>query len=104
MFEVQKGTKQEDALSSVLFNSVFTACHERRYGELEEEGYRDQSKSEHRKVLDKPPGRRRCHVDFGLLEQCQEMMNDFRRSTQQHGLKIHLGKTKILTNQTANRT
>ena len=37
------------------------------------------------------------------LEQLQRVMCDFKRSTEKVGLKIHSEKTKILTNQNANR-
>ena len=36
-------------------------------------------------------------------EQLQKMMCDFKHSTEKVGLKIHPGKTKILSNQSSNR-
>ena len=36
-------------------------------------------------------------------EQLQQMLCDFRRSTEKIGLKIHPGKTKILSNQSSKK-
>ena len=38
-----------------------------------------------------------------LLEQVQRMMCDFKKSTERVGLKIHTGKTKLLSNQGSNK-
>ena len=100
IFDIQKGSKQGDPMSSLLFNTVL------QYS-LKEEIQRWQKKkgmeiylSDHdRDCLTNL----RFAVDVMLFattkEQIPKMMCDFKKSTEKVGLRIRPDKTKILSNQ-----
>ena len=102
MFEIKKGTKQGDPLSSLLFNTVLQ-------NSLKEVTQRWQKKkgmgiflSDH----DHDCFTNLRFADDVLLfatskEQLQKMMFDFKESTEKVGLRIHPGKTKVLSNQSS---
>ena len=102
MFEIKKGTKQGDPLSSLLFNTVLQTA-------LKEESPRWQKNrgtgiclgdNDHDWLTDM-----RFDDDVLLFvcskEQLQEMLCDLKRSTEKVGLGTHPGKTKILSNQSS---
>ena len=101
MFEIKKGTKQGDPLSSLLFNTVLQKA-------LEDDIPRWQKK----KGMGIYPSdneydcftNMRFADDVLLLtskEQLQKMSCEFKRSAEKVGLRIHPGKTKILCNQSS---
>ena len=104
MFEIKKGTKQGDPLSSSLFNTVLQ-------NSLKDVTQRWQKKkgigiylSDH----DHDCFTNLRFADDVLLfatpkEQLQKMMYEFKESTEKVGLRIHPGKTKVLSNQSSIR-
>ena len=105
-FDIQKGSKQGDPMSSLLFNTVL------QYS-LKDEIQRWQKKkgmgiylSDH----DRDCLTNLRFADDVMLfatskEQLRKMMYEFKRATEKGGLRIHPDKTKILSNQsTINRT
>ena len=98
-FSVQRGTKQGDPLSTLLFNAVL------------EDAFRDvRPRWARRKYgLEMSIGTPTylsslCFADDVVLVACssrhlQEMITDLKKATLARGLKIHSGKTKVLTNE-----
>ena len=100
IFDIQKGTKQGDPLSSLLFNTVL------QYS-LKDEIQRWQKKNGMGIYLsdhdhDCLTNLRFAH-DVMLFatskEQIRDMMCEFKKATEKVGLRIHPDKTKILSNQ-----
>ena len=99
MFPIKRGTKQEDPLSSLLFNTVL-------HTSLEDDLKRWQEKQKDIRLSDKNEDcltNLRFADDMLLfstsLNKLEEMFCDFKRSTEAVGLGIHPSKTKILSNQ-----
>ena len=100
MFEIKTGTKQGDPQSSLLFNTVLQSS-------LKEVTQRWQKKKGMRIYLsdhDHDCLRNLRFADDVLLfatskDQLQKMLCEFKRSTEKVGLRIHPGKTKVLSNQ-----
>ena len=100
IFDIQKGSKQGDPMSSLLFNTVL------QYS-LKDEIQRWQKKkgmgiylSDH----DRDCLTNLRFADDVMLfatskEQLRNMMCDFKKATEKVGLRIHPDKTKILSNQ-----
>ena len=95
IFEIRKGTKQGDPLSSLLFNTVL------QYS-LKDDILRWHKK----KGMDKnlSDNDHDCLADDVLLlasskEQLRKMLFEFKKSTEKVGLRIHPEKTKLLSNQ-----
>ena len=99
MFEIKNGTKQGDPLSSLPFNTVLQKA-------LEQDISRWQKKkgmgiyltdNDHDCLINM-----RFADDVLLFEsskeQLQKKLSDFKRSAEKVGLRIHPGKTKILSN------
>ena len=103
MCEIKKGTKQGDPLSSLLFNTVLQKA-------LEKEIPRWQKKKGMGIYLSDNDhdclANMRIADDVLLLasskEQLQNMLCEFKQSTEKVGLRIHPGSTKILSNQSSN--
>ena len=102
MFKIKKGTKQGDPLSSLLFNMVQQKA-------LEDDIPRWQKKKEMGIYLsdhhDHDLTNLRFADDVPLFEtskdQLQQMLCEFKESTEKVGLRIHPGKTKVLSNQSS---
>ena len=98
-FEMKRGTKQGDPLSSLLFNTVLQYALE---GELKrwQEG---------NKGIRLGARREDCLTNLRFandvllfstsLSKLKDMLQDFKRSTEKVGLEIHPDTTKILSNQ-----
>ena len=103
MFEIKKGTKQGDPLSSLLSNMVLQRAQDDdipRWQKKESMGIY-LSDNDHDCLTDMR------FADDELLfassnEQLRKMLREFKRSTGKLGLRNHPGKTKILSNQSAN--
>ena len=99
-FDIQKGSKQGDPMSSLLFNIVL------QYS-LKDEIQRWQKKKEMGIYLSDHD--RDCFTNLRLAddvmlfattkEQIRKMMCDFKKATEKVGLRIHPDRTKILSNQ-----
>ena len=102
MVEIKKGTKQGDPLSSLLFNMVLQKA-------LEDDIPRWQKKKGMGTCLsdnDHDCLTNLRYVDDVLLfasseEQLHKMLCEFKKSTEQVGLRIHPDKKKILGNQSS---
>ena len=100
MFEIKKGTKQGDPLSSLLFNMEQQKA-------LEDDIPRWQKKKGMGIYLsdnDHDCLTKLRFADDVLLfasskEHLQKMLCEFKRSTEKVGLRIHPEKTKIISNQ-----
>ena len=100
MFEIKKGTKQGDPLSSLLFNTVLQ-------NSLKEVTQRWQKKKGMGIYLSDQD--HDCLTNLRFADdvmlfgtsrgQILKMMYEFKKSTEKVGLKIHPEKTKILSNQ-----
>ena len=98
-FEIQRGTKQGDPLSTLLFNAVLedafrevrTKWKRKRYGLEMSVGSTSFLTS-------------LCFADDVVLiatssKHLKEMLGDLKRAALARGLKVHSGKTKVLTNE-----
>ena len=101
MFEIKKGTKQGDPLSSLLFNTVLQSS-------LKEVTQRWQKKkgmgiylSEHHDCLTNLRFADDILVFTTSNNQLQKMLYEFKESIEKVGLWIHPGKTKVLSNQSS---
>ena len=102
MFEIKKGTKQGDPLSRLLFNKVLQ-------NSLKEVTQRWQKKkrmeiylSDHdHDCLTNLRFADDVHLFATSKEELQKMMYEFKESTEKVGLRIHPGKTKVLSNQSS---
>ena len=100
IFDIQKGSKQGDPLSSLLFNTVL------QYS-LKDEIQRWQKNKGmgiHLSDHDHDCLTNLRFADDVMLfatskEQIRKMMCEFKKATEKVGLRIHLDKTKILSNQ-----
>ena len=100
IFDIQKGSKQGDPLSSLLFNTVL------QYS-LKDEIQRWQKKKGMEIHLSDHD--RDCLTNLRIAddvmlfatskEQIRKMMCEFKKATEKLGLRIHPDKTKILSNQ-----
>ena len=100
IFDIQKGSKQGDPLSSLLFNTVL------QYS-LKDEIQRWQKKK--RMGIYLSDHDRDCLTNLRFAddvmlfatskEQIRKMMCEFKKATEKVGLRIHPDKTKILSNQ-----
>ena len=100
IFDILKGSKQGDPMSSLLFNTVL------QYS-LKDEIQRWQKKKGMGMYLSDHD--RDCLTNLRFAddvmmfatskEQIRKMMNEFKKATAKVGLKIHQDKTKILSNQ-----
>ena len=103
MFEIKKGTKQGDPLSSLLFNTVL----QNSLKEITTQRWQKKKGmgiylSDH----DHDCLTNLRFADDVLLfatskEQLQNMMCEFKRSTEKVGLRIHPGRTQVLSNQSS---
>ena len=105
IFEIRKGTKQGDPLSSLLFNTVLQYSLKddiQRWQKIKGTGKRGKSiylsDNDHDCLTDV-----RFADDALLLasskEQLRKMLYEFKKSIEKVGLRIHPEKTKILSNQ-----
>ena len=100
IFDIRKGTKQGDPLSSLLFNTVLQHS-------LKDEIQRCRKKKGMGKYLSDHDHDCLTNLRFAddvmmfatSKEQIRKMMCEFKRSTEKVGLRIHPDKTKILSNQ-----
>ena len=103
MFEIKKGTKQGDPLSSLLINTVLQ-------NSLKDDIQRWQKKKGMGIYLSDHD--HDCFTNLRIAddvllfasseEQLQKMLCDFKKSTEKVGHRIHPAKTKILSNQSSN--
>ena len=102
MFEIKKGTKHCDPLSSLLFNTVLQ-------NSLKDDIHRWRKKKGTGIYLSDHDHDCLTNVRFAddvvlfatSIEQLQKMMYDFKKSTEKMGFRIHTEKTKILSNQSS---
>ena len=102
MFEIKKGTKQGDPLSSLLFNTVL----QNSLKEVTQRWQKKKGMGIHLSDQDHDCFTNLRFADDVLLfatskEQLQKMMYEFKESTEKVGLRIHPGKTKVLSNQSS---
>jgi hypothetical protein len=99
-FRMRRGTKQGDPLSPALFNAVMEKAIASVQSSWRGKGLGVQIGSVAESIL--------CNLRFAddslifatSLGSLQEMFTDFAHSTNDVGLKLHFGKTKILSNVT----
>ena len=99
IFEIRKGTKQGDPLSSLLFNTVL------QYS-LKDDIQRWQKRKGMGKNLSDNGHDCLTNLRFAddvlllasFKEQLRKMLYEFKKSTEKVGLRIHPEKTKILSN------
>ena len=101
-FEIKKGTKQGDPLSTLLFNTVL----QNSLKEVTQRWQKKRGMGIYLNDYDHDCLTNLRFVDDVLLfatskEQLQKMMYEFKRSTDKVGLSIHPEKTKILSNQSS---
>ena len=102
MFEIKKGTKQSDPLSSLLFNTVL----QNSLKEVTQRWQKKKGMGIYMSDQDHDCLTNLRFADDVLLfatskEQLQKMMYKFKESTEKVRLRIHPGKTKVLSNQSS---
>ena len=103
VFETKRRTKQGDLLSSLLFNTVLQVALKDDLARWQKRGMGICFGDSESDCLTNLRFADDVLLFFTSLEQLQRMMCDFKRSTEWVGLKIHLERTKILSNQNSNR-
>ena len=103
VFEIKRRTKQGDLLSSLLFNTVLQVALKDDLARWQKRGMGICFGDSESDCLTNLRFADDVLLFFTSLEQLQRMMCDFKRSTERVGLKIHLERTKILSNQNSNR-
>ena len=109
MFEIKKGTKQGDPLSSPLFTLSSLLFNTVLQYSLKDEIQRWQKKKGMGKTLSDNDHDCLTNLKFAddvLLfatskEQIPKMMREFNKATEKVGLRVHPGKTKVLSNQSS---
>ena len=97
-FEIQRGTKQGDPLSSLIFNSVLESILRKAKAKWEPKrigfplGFRADAKITNLRFADD------VILFARTLPQLKQMLADMSVLSSHVGLKLHPGKTKILTN------
>ena len=103
MFEIKNGTKQDDPLSSLLFNTVLQmALRDDLPGWQKKRGLCICLGDNDHDCLTSMRFADGVLLFASSEEQLQNMLCDFKRSTEKVGLRIHPGKTIILSNESSN--
>ena len=102
MFEIKKGTKQGDPLSSLLFNTVLQSSLKKFTERWQKKKGMGIFLSDH----DHDCLTNLRFADDVLLfvtskDQLQKMLYEFKESTEKVGRRIYTGKTKVLSNQSS---
>jgi hypothetical protein len=97
-FDIKRGTKQGDPLSTLLFNAVLEAAFRQVRAKWQKKKFGIEVSVSGESYMQSL-----CFADDVLLlaatpGQLQEMLEDLKNAAQSVGLLIHPGKSKVLTN------
>ena len=99
-FDIQKGSKQGDPMSSLLFNTVLQYSLENEIQRWQKtKGMGIYLSDQERDCLTNLRFADDVMLFATSKEQIRNMMCEFKKATEKVGLRIHPGKTKILSNQ-----
>ena len=100
IFDIQKGSKQGDPMSSLLFNTVLQYALKNVIQRWQKKkGMGIYLSDQERDCLTNLRFADDVMLFATSKEQIQKMMNEFKKATEKVGLRIHPDKTKILINQ-----
>ena len=95
IFDIQRGSKQGDPMSSLLFNTVL------QYSLKDQQGMGIYLSDHDCDCLTNLRFADDVMLFATFKEQIRKMMCDFKKATEKVGLRIHPNKTKILSNQSS---
>ena len=100
IFDIQKGSKQGDPMSSLLFNTVLQYSYKDEIQRWQKKkGMGIYLRDQERDCLTNLRFADDVMLFATSQEQLRNMMCEFKKATEKVGLRIHPEKTKILSNQ-----